>query len=50
MANVLTESARTMRVEVDVPNETGALRAGLYAEVTFHVPRSITPSAPSMTW
>jgi RND family efflux transporter MFP subunit len=35
----LTASARTMLVEVDVANPDGALRAGLYAEVTFHVPR-----------
>jgi RND family efflux transporter MFP subunit len=35
----LSPSARTMLVEVDVANPDGALRAGLYADVTFHVPR-----------
>ena len=36
----LTQSARTLLAEVDVENKDGALRAGLYATVTFHVPRS----------
>ena len=36
----LTQNARTLLVEVDVPNQDGALRAGLFANVTFHVPRS----------
>ena len=35
----LTQNARTMLVEVDVPNIDGALRSGLYATVTFHIPR-----------
>ncbi len=35
----LSQSARTLLVEVDVPNADGALRAGLFANVTFHVPR-----------
>ncbi len=35
----LTQSARTMLVEVDVVNTDGTLRSGLYADVTFHVPR-----------
>ena len=35
----LTQNARTMLVEVDVTNSDGALRSGLYANVTFHVPR-----------
>ena len=36
----LTQSARTLLAEVDVENKDGALRAGLYANITFHVPRS----------
>ncbi len=35
----LTQNARTLLVEVDVPNQDGTLRAGLFANVTFHVPR-----------
>ncbi len=35
----LTQNARTMLTEVDVVNTDGALRSGLYADVTFHVPR-----------
>ncbi len=35
----LTQSARTMLVEVDVVNTDGTLRSGLYADVIFHVPR-----------
>ncbi len=36
----LMQNARTLLAEVDVPNTDGALRAGLYATVTFHVPRN----------
>ncbi|MCW6508966.1 efflux RND transporter periplasmic adaptor subunit [Lichenifustis flavocetrariae] len=36
----LLYSSRTLTTEVDVPNETGALRAGLYVTVTFSVPRA----------
>ena len=35
----LTQSARTMLVEVDVVNTDGTPRSGLYADVIFHVPR-----------
>ena len=35
----LTQSARTLLAEVDVANTDGTLRSGLYADVTFHVPR-----------
>ena len=35
----LQSSARTLTVEVDIPNEAGALRSGLYAYVTLDIPR-----------
>ena len=35
----LQSSARTLTVEVDVPNEAGALRSGLYAYITLDIPR-----------
>ncbi len=32
-------SSRTLTTEVDIPNPTGALRAGLYVSVSFAIPR-----------
>jgi HlyD family secretion protein len=36
----LLYASRTLTTEVDVPNESGALRPGLYVTVTFAVPRT----------
>jgi RND family efflux transporter MFP subunit len=36
----LLYSTRTLTTEVDVPNEDGALRPGLFVNVTFHIPRA----------
>lgn len=36
----LTSSARTLTVEIDVDNQDGALRPGLYVNVIFQVPRT----------
>ena len=33
-------SSRTLTTEVDIPNPTGALRAGLYVTVSFAIPRA----------
>ena len=38
-SSALQSSARTLTVEVDVPNEAGVLRAGLYAYVSLAIPR-----------
>ena len=38
-SSALQSSARTLTVEVDIPNEAGLLRSGLYAYVTLDVPR-----------
>ncbi|MGI3900861.1 MAG: efflux RND transporter periplasmic adaptor subunit [Janthinobacterium lividum] len=38
-SSALQSSARTLTVEVDVPNEAGVLRSGLYAYVTIEIPR-----------
>ena len=35
----MQSSARTLTVEVDVPNQAGVLRAGLYAYVSLAIPR-----------
>jgi RND family efflux transporter MFP subunit len=37
MANSLTQTSRTMPVEVDVPNEKGILKDGMYCDVTIHL-------------
>ena len=36
----LQSSARTLTAEVDIPNEAGVLRSGLYAYVTLEIPRT----------
>ena len=38
-SSALQSSARTLTVEVDVPNEANVLRAGLYAYVALAIPR-----------
>ena len=38
-SSALQSSARTLTVEVDIPNEAGVLRSGLYAYVTLDIPR-----------
>lgn len=43
MASALNEGTRTMLIQVDVPNEGGALRPGLYCTVSFDL-KSGTPS------
>ncbi len=42
----LRSSVRTLDTEVDVANPEGALRSGLYVNVTFEVPRLIPPADP----
>ena len=39
-AVALQSSARTLQVEVDIPNQSATLRAGLYAYVSLAVPRT----------
>ena len=36
----LQSSARTLTAEVDIPNEAGVLRSGLYAYITLEIPRT----------
>ena len=38
-SSALQSSARTLTVEVDIPNGAGLLRSGLYAYVTLDIPR-----------
>ncbi|WP_237480486.1 efflux RND transporter periplasmic adaptor subunit [Lichenibacterium dinghuense] len=38
-SSALQSTARTLTVEVDVPNQAGVLRSGLYAYVTLDIPR-----------
>ncbi len=38
-SSALQSSARTLTVEVDVPNAAGVLRSGLYAYITLEIPR-----------
>ena len=38
-SSALQSSARTLTVEVDIPNAAGVLRSGLYAYVTLDIPR-----------
>lgn len=45
MASALAVGTRTMLVQVDLPNEGGALRPGLYCVVSFDIKRS----APTIT-
>lgn len=42
-ANSLDPSTRTLLTEVQVPNETGQLLPGMYAEVNFTTPRAEPP-------
>jgi len=42
-ANALDPSTRTMLVEVQVPNNDGALLPGMYAEVDLSSPRTVAP-------
>ncbi len=44
-AVALAQASRTMQAEVDVPNEDGALRPGLYVTVEIAIPRT----APGIT-
>src|SRR5271168_987968 len=37
----LLSASRTLTTEVDVPNPDGRLRAGLFVNVTFAIPREI---------
>ncbi len=47
-ADALDPATRTMRVEVDVPNDDGALLSGMYARATFTVAlRGGTPQVPT---
>ena len=39
-SSALQSSARTLTAEVDIPNEAGVLRSGLYAYVTLEIPRT----------
>ena len=39
-SSALQSSARTLTVEVDIPNQAGVLRAGLYASLTLDIPRT----------
>lgn len=39
-SSALQSSARTLTVEVDVPNEAGVLRSGLFTYVTLDIPRT----------
>ena len=39
-SSALQSSARTLTVEVDIPNRAGLLRSGLYAYVTLAIPRT----------
>ncbi len=39
-SSALQSSARTLTVEVDIPNAAGTLRAGLYAYISLAIPRT----------
>ncbi len=39
-SSALQSTARTLTVEVDVPNEAGVLRSGLYAYISLDIPRT----------
>jgi RND family efflux transporter MFP subunit len=41
-ANALNLNTRTLLTQVDVENKEGVLLPGMYATVTFHVPRAVT--------
>lgn len=47
LANAIDPASRTMRTEIDLPNPTGALRPGMYAQVTIKLqaPPSVADAA-----
>jgi RND family efflux transporter MFP subunit len=46
-AGAINVQARTMRVEVDIPNESHALVPGMYVNVAFHLPARGTVEIPA---
>jgi RND family efflux transporter MFP subunit len=46
-SNAVDPQARTLRVEVDIPNHTGILISGLYVEAIFHVPSKGVSEVPA---
>jgi len=37
MANAIDNSTKTMKVQLDIPNQNGKIKAGMYANVEIHL-------------